>query len=102
MSAATVKFRESILGPYATILAGRQRYPVTILFSPGRSAPTIVHGGSLTPIDDPSRFGATWDDRKSQRAYMRAFIADWDRDMDRWDAIPCSVCHQAGDPCACA
>ena len=97
-SSTPVKVRSTMLGEQMTILAGRHRYPVTILFS-GRT-PLLVFGDSLTPIDDPYRFGH-FVTRAERRSFMRAYIADWDAHEDEWNAIPCSDCGQPGNPCAC-
>ena len=93
-----IKARQTMLGQQLTIVAGKDRFPVTILFN--GFTPMLVFGNSLTPIANPYRFGP-FETPRERHAFVRAFVGDWDTHRAAWDAIPCSDCGKIGDPCAC-
>lgn len=99
MNTSAIKIRPSILGDTYSVKAGCD-YPVTILFMNGTRPHVIMGNGAMIPIDTPQRFG-NWTTRAERREYITRFVARWDDDKARWDAIPCSDCGQPGDPCEC-
>jgi hypothetical protein len=98
-----IKTTPTILGTAYTIRAGsktgKDAYYVTLLMG-DYGTPAILMGKSITPIDQPWRFGS-WSTPAERRAYIRKFVEGWDDAQAAWDAIPCSACGKSGNPCDC-